>query len=372
MTKTNHASLVLEPNVGPSLKGEVQPSPAPAFENSYVSVVIPCFNEERFIYGVLDQLAKQYDSNRYEIIIVDGLSTDRTREEVQRFIAANSAVHVRLVDNPSRHIPAGLNIGIASARGEIIVRMDAHSIPSPNYVRRCVESLTGTDASVIGMPWRIQPATGTASARAIALAVAHPFGIGDAKYRLHVENQVLVDTVPFGAFRKELWQSLGGFNESLLTNEDYEFNYRVRQAGGRILLDGTAHCVYYARSSFKELARQYFRYGFWKAQMLKLYPESIRWRHLVAPTFVMSVILLTLLLPALKSAGWLLLAAWSAYAVLALTSALQLTYRSREVRLLPHVFFSFLVIHTCWGFGFWCGMIRSRRGLRLQPLNNQA
>ncbi len=325
----------------------------------FVSVVIPCFNEEKFIHRVLETLSQQYDNEHCEIIVVDGMSVDGTRAEIARFINANPQVSVRLVDNPLKHIPAALNLGISSARGDIIVRMDAHSVPSENYVRTCVAGLRSGENAVIGMPWNIQPATDTATARAIALAVGHPFGIGDAKYRLHSEGQQAVDTVPFGAFRRELWSQLGGFNEELLTNEDYEFNYRVRSAGGRVLLDGTAHAVYYARSSFKELARQYFRYGMWKAQMLKLHPQSIRLRHVVAPAFVASLLVLLILARWEIYAAWALLAIVGSYLLLALFSALQLCRRSRDYRLLVHIAIAFLVIHICWGTGFWGGIFRS-------------
>ena len=124
-----------------------------------VSVVIPCFNEERFIGKVLEKLAGQYEHGRYEIVVVDGMSMDGTRGVIAGFAARNDGLRVRVVDNPARNIPAALNLGIKNARGDIIVRMDAHSVPSANYVRRCVELLSGGKASVVGMPWRIMPGT---------------------------------------------------------------------------------------------------------------------------------------------------------------------------------------------------------------------
>src|ERR1041384_5411332 len=154
----------------------------------------------------------------FEIIVVDGLSTDKTRDVVSAFAQDNPGVQVRVIDNPERDIPRALNLGITAATGELIVRMDAHSIPSPGYVRRCVQLLADEHAALVGMPWKICAGSDSSMARAIALAVAHPFGIGDAKYRLNVPTAVYVDTVPFGAFKKSLWTRLGGFNEKLLTN----------------------------------------------------------------------------------------------------------------------------------------------------------
>ncbi|MDQ3665637.1 MAG: glycosyltransferase family 2 protein [Acidobacteriota bacterium] len=323
-----------------------------------VSVVIPCYNEELFIEKVLSNLATQYDHEKYEIIIVDGMSSDKTRAVVAEFAATNPEVRVRLVDNPARNIPTALNTGIREARGDIIVRMDAHSIPSNNYVRRCVELLKGSDIAVVGMPWIIKPGTDTLTARAIALAVSHPFGIGDAKYRLSRPSSQYVDTVPFGVFRKSLWQELGGFNEYLLANEDYDFYYRVRCRDGRILLDTAGHCAYFARASFKELAIQYFRYGGWKAQMVKMHPRSIRWRQLVAPAFVSSLILLTALGLRWTLALWMLLAIVTSYAALGLYFAFKCSQRGGALRLTLPVSFAFLIIHTAWGSSFLLGLIR--------------
>jgi glycosyltransferase involved in cell wall biosynthesis len=327
-----------------------------------VSVVIPCYNEERFIEKVLENLAGQYTACRYEIIIVDGMSTDDTRSMIAKFIERRPEITVRLVDNPARNIPTALNLGIESARHEIIVRMDAHSVPSENYVRRSVASLCGDDVAVVGMPWHICPSAETIEARAIALAVAHPFGIGDAKYRLANSESQFVDTVPFGVFRKSLWRELGGFNEALLANEDYDFHYRVRQRGGRILLDTGGHSDYFARGSFKALATQYFRYGRWKAQMVKLNPRSLRVRQLVAPAFVLSIVSLTLLglwWP-LAFAGLLLVL--TPYAALALFFAGKLSRRANDWRLLPAIALAFLIIHIAWGSSFLTGLVYSPQG----------
>ena len=323
-----------------------------------VSVVIPCFNEERRIAQVIERLAEQYNRDQFEIIVVDGRSTDDTRSVVADCIDRLAPLRVNLVDNPTRHIPDALNLGIAAARGEVIVRMDAHSLPSENYVRSCVELLREENVDVVGMPWRISAGAQTSTAQAIALAVAHPFGIGDAQYRLAQAGEPReVDTVPFGVFRKSLWQKLGGFNEALLANEDYDFNYRVRLNGGRVLLDTTAHTVYFARPTQSELTRQYFRYGRWKAQMLKLHPRSMRWRHAVAPAFIVVLIGLALLGFWLSKAWWLLSLTAIAYLLPAFGFAFALARRAKNFKLLPSILASFVVIHFGWAGGFWRGLL---------------
>ena len=332
-----------------------------------VSVVVPCYNEERHIGQVLAGLAGQWEAGDYEVVVVDGMSEDGTRAEIERFRRAHARPEVRVVDNPARNIPAAVNIGIGAARGEIVVRMDAHSVPSENYVRRCVEVLRAGAADIVGMPWRIRPGAETVTARAVAAAVAHPFGIGDAKYRLSESGraeQHAVDTVPFGAFRKELWRELGGYNENLLANEDYDFNYRARQSGRRVVLDTSACSDYFARPTLRALAAQYFRYGSWKARMLRLHPRSVRLRQLVAPAFV-----LALALPAAAGlfwtpAWWFFAATLGSYAAVALLFSARLAARAGDARLaaaLPVVFFT---IHATWGAGFLLGLVRSPRANR--------
>lgn len=341
---------------------------APADSPPFVSVIVPCYNEERFIGKVLENLLAQYDLERFEVVIVDGMSTDRTREVVNQFISEHNGAQIRLVDNPQRNIPTALNLGIASAKGEIIIRMDAHSIPSANYVRRAVEVLREGEAAVVGMPWRITPSRDTASARAIALAVSHPFGIGDAKYRLKTDKAEFVDTVPFGAFYKSLWQELDGFDEQLLANEDYDFFYRARALGKRILLDPTEHSIYFARPTLKDLAIQYARYGGWKAQMLKMHPRSIKPRQMAAPAFVLSILFLPLLGAFWSPALWLLVAILIAYAGLALLSAFRQTRKENQqdgkengLVLVGLIAVAFFVIHVAWGGSFLLGLLRPPR-----------
>ncbi len=329
-----------------------------------VSVVIPCYNEANFIGKVLENLADQYESDRYEIIVVDGRSEDRTRDKIQAFKLSRPELSIVLVDNPARKIPIALNLGIAAAHGEIIARMDAHAVPSDGYVRRCVEVLSQEAVGVVGMPCHVLPASDTLLARAIAGAVSHPFGIGDAKYRLREGGAMFesVDTVAFACFRKSLWQELGGYNESLSTNEDYDFNFRVRLAGRDVILDRSGHCDYFARSTLQGLATQYRRYGGWKARMIRLHPRSMKPRHSVAPVFVLSLVSLTVL--SFFSSLALLLLSFEVclYLLLALVCGWQIMQRSKAgpgmLLIMPLIF---LTIHLTWGFSFLLGLVRQPR-----------
>lgn len=330
-----------------------QPPTSPDVES--VSVVIPCRNEERFIGHALERLAEQYDHDRYEIVVVDGFSEDGTRAVIEQFQRDHPDLKIQLLDNPARNIPTGLNLGVKAATGEIIARMDAHAAPPAGYIRRLVEVLRQERAGAAGMPCLVRPARDTVTATAIAGAVSHPFGIGDAKYRLTEGGplQEPVDTVAFACFRKSLWEELGGFDETLLTNEDYDFNYRVRRSGRDVILDRTAHCDYFARGNLKALAKQYFRYGGWKAEMIRRQPRSIRLRHLVAPIFVLSLIGLAIAGFFWPLAWWFLLFELALYLLLALAAGAQVAKRTNAgVRMMLLMPLIFLTIHLTWGSSF--------------------
>ena len=338
---------------------------APSHSEETVSVVIPCYNEERFIAKALDQLADQFPPDRYEIVVVDGRSEDGTRAVVEDFARRRAELTVRLVDNPARNIPTALNLGVAAAKGNIIARMDAHAVPCDGYISRCVEVLRSGSTGVVGMPCRVKPGADTLMAQAIATAVSHPFGIGDAKYRLGSGGppQEPVDTVAFACFRKSLWQELGGFNEDLLTNEDYDFNYRVRLSGNQVMLDRAGYCDYFARPTLRGLAKQYWRYGSWKARMVRLHPRSIKARHLVAPLFVTSLAVLLPLALLVRPVLVLLGLETMAYLFLALVSGWHAVRKqSSSLSLILFVATAFLTIHVTWGAGFILGFIQPTSG----------
>lgn len=348
----------------PASKGAAVKEVPPNSKAELVSVVIPCLNEERFIGKALQNLAGQYDHDSYEIIVVDGHSDDGTRNEIAEFRRAWPQVSVKLIDNPTRRIPTALNLGIKAASGNIIARLDAHAVASPGYIRRSVEVLRQEGIGAVGMPCQVTAGADTLTAKAIAMAVSHPFGIGDAKYRLGKgeSGQEAVDTVAFACFKKELWTELGGFDEELLANEDYEFNYRIRLSGKIVLLDRSEHCDYFARTTLPDLFRQYWRYGTWKARMIRRHPRSIKLRHMIAPLFVIS--LATLLVGGfwLRPAWWLLGVEVAAYLLLALLFAAQLARKSgaglRVLLLLPLIFST---IHLTWGSSFLVGTIWPER-----------
>jgi glycosyltransferase involved in cell wall biosynthesis len=322
-----------------------------------VSIIVPCFNEEATIGSLLDAIHQQtYPQDRIEVVIADGLSEDGTRRSVAHFQRKHPALAVRVIDNPKRTIPAGLNLAIRDARGEILVRLDAHSAPIPPYVERCVLDLELGKGSNVGGVWTIAPGGLGWIAEGIAAAAGHPLGAGDARYRLGGDARE-VDTVPFGAFWRQLVADIGEFDESLLTNEDYEFNVRVRRHGGVVWMDPEIRSTYVARSTLKELATQYWRYGFWKLRMLTRYPTSLRWRQALPPIFVLSV-------PGLALAGvfWrpalvILACILFSYLVVLTAAGIQLGVSHRKPSLIAGSILAFATMHLAWGAGFWASVL---------------
>jgi glycosyltransferase involved in cell wall biosynthesis len=317
-----------------------------------VSVIVPCFNEEDTIHLLLEALyAQTYPRRQMEVLIADGMSTDRTRERIHEFHQAHPDFAVKVVNNPPGTIPSGLNRAIEAASGEFIVRLDAHAVPQPDYVARCQDALELGLGDNVGGVWEIRPRGRGWQARSIAMAAAHPLAVGDAYYR-YADRPQAVDTVPFGAFRRSLVERIGPFDETLLTNEDYEFNTRIRQAGGTVWLDPAIRSIYFSRASYSELARQYWRYGHWKARMLRKYPETLRWRQALPPLFILS------LLGGLVLSFWSSLVRWifvielASYALVLFLVGIQMGIKYRDIALIVGVPLAIATMHLSWGSAF--------------------
>ena len=324
-----------------------------------VSVIVPCYNEQSTIRLLLDALHEQtFPRAEMEVILSDGRSTDGTRAEIAAFQKDYPDLEVRVVDNALRNIPSGVNRAIEASRGEIIVRSDAHSKPYPDYVANSVKALEEGRGDNVGGVWEIRPGADTWIAKSIAVAAAHPLGVGDAMYR-HAKQAALVDTVPFGSFRRSLIDRIGLFDETLLTNEDYEFNTRIREAGGRIWLDPSIRSVYFARSTLMELVRQYWRYGYWKWRMLRRYPHTLRWRQALPPLFVLSLLALALVSMFFPLAGLVLAGEIVFYLSIMILAGVYLAVRQRKLYLIFGLPLAISAMHVTWGGGLLWSILSS-------------
>ncbi|MEW6651752.1 MAG: glycosyltransferase family 2 protein [Chloroflexota bacterium] len=331
----------------------------PPGKTSPVSIIIPCYNEEKTIALLLEAVYQQtYPRNLLEVVIADGGSNDATRERISEFQRRHPDLLIQVLDNPKRIIPSALNLAIRASRGDIIVRLDAHSVPANVYVARCVDLLQDGAGDNVGGVWEIQPGSDGWIPRSIAAAAANRLGVGDARYR-YSRRAGEVDTVPFGAFFRSTFERLGGFDETLLTNEDYEFNTRIRQSGGKVYLDPAIRCAYFARSSLVNLARQYWRYGFWKWRMLRRYPQSLRWRQALPPLFVLGMAGLALAGLFLEWARLVFGLVVIAYLLILAVSALPAATNKRDPALLAGIPLAIATMHFSWGAGFLFSMTRS-------------
>jgi glycosyltransferase involved in cell wall biosynthesis len=258
-----------------------------------VSCIVPVRNEEEHIRACLQSLIEQdYPVGDLEIIVVDGRSSDRTREIIEEIVRQNP--QVRSLDNPAGIVPTAMNIGIRAARGEVIIRADGHNVYPRDYAANSVRYLEQTGADNVGGPWVTVPAGESFGARLVAAVLSSPFGVGNSKFRTSREEG-FVDTVPFGAFRKQVFYRVGMYNETLVRNQDNELNARVRKAGGKIYLTPALTTHYYPVKPFWGLLKYAFRTSRWHIFTLSENKDSMVLRHIAPAVFV---ILLILLLPA--------------------------------------------------------------------------
>jgi glycosyltransferase involved in cell wall biosynthesis len=318
-------------------------------EDELVTVIMPARNEEQAIGAALDSVLGQ-TYRRLQFVVIDGGSTDGTRAIIEQ--RQTEDPRIEILSNPLPNIPVSLNLGLAAARGRWLVRVDAHSTVPPTYVADLVARLReGTWAGVGG----IKPGVGvTPAGRAIAAAMSSRFGVGNSLYH-YATSEVEVDHLPFGAYPVDLLREVGGWEESLVANEDYELDYRLRRRGGRLLLDPSVVIAWHSRQSVPELYRQYVRYGKGKADVAMLHPTSLAARHTVAPMLVAWLFLATLRSRRHPGQAMLMVAPYVAGVAVATRQTRQALQDGDEWVHLPG---AFAAMHVGWGYGFWAGLVR--------------
>jgi glycosyltransferase involved in cell wall biosynthesis len=319
-----------------------------------VSVILPIRNEARFIQRGLEAvLGQDYPPDRLEVIVADGMSDDGTRDIVESFRQRHP--NVRLVDNPRRIVPTGLNAAIPLARGEVLVRVDGHCEIAPDYVRRCVEHLRDEGIEGVGGP--LDTVGETYRARVIAAAMSTPFGVGNSAFRTATGKTMLTDTVAFPAYTRAAVERAGPFDEEMVRNQDDEYNYRLRKFGAKILLAADVRSRYYSRSSLRSLWRQYLQYGYFKVRVLQKHPRQMSRRQFVPALFV-AALFLTLVTAPLTPLGWYAPAAVAGLYLVANLAASALTAARRGWRLFPLLPVAYAILHLSFGLGFLGGLVR--------------
>ncbi len=306
----------------------------PTVPGPSVTVAIPVLNEERHIDACLDAVAAQTYGQVLEVLVVDGGSSDATRE-----LVARRGGNVRLLHNPRRIQSAALNVALAEARGVVFVRVDGHCVVAPDYVQRCVEALAGTGAAMVG--GAMCPQAEGWLREGVAAAMTSPFGVGPARF--HVGGRASwVDTVYLGAYPTDLARRVGGYREDVGVNEDAEFAIRMRPNGG-IRFDPAIRSTYTPRGSLRAVTRQFYRYGRSRAATVRRHPRSIAPRQLVAPLFLASL-----------ATPWRgkVLGAYGAVIVVAAAHQAR-----RAPRAVPGLLLTLPAMHLPWAAGFWRGLV---------------
>lgn len=321
----------------------------------FISVVLPVRNEERYIRACVDSIfAQDYPVEKMEVIFVDGCSEDRTVELLQQMQKQHPQIIV--LPNPRRTVPYAMNIGIAHSRAEVIVRMDAHAEYAADYIRLSVETLLTQDCDNAGgaLTTRGRGFMGNA----IAQMLSTPLGVGNSGFRIGAEDGY-VDTVPFGCFRRELLNALGGYDERMTRNQDNELNFRIRKNGGKIYLNNSIRLTYYCRDTLRGIMKMGFQNGKWNVITMALVPGSMGVRHFVPLAFVLSTILLALLTAFGGSLrmlfGGLLALEWGAYLLLDAFYAYTIA-KEQGMRYLPVEIILYPAFHFAYGFGSLVGI----------------
>ncbi|CAG0941378.1 partial Poly-beta-1,6-N-acetyl-D-glucosamine synthase, partial [Anaerolineae bacterium] len=316
-----------------------------------VTVILPIRNEGRYIGKCLDAvLAQDYPLEKIEILVVDGLSDDDTREIVGK--RARYYAQVRMLDNPKRFVPSALNLGIQAARGQVIVRVDGHAIIARDYVRQCVQTLRDTGADCVG--GHMRPKGDTSFAKAVALAYGSPFGLGGGRFHL-ANSSGYADTVYMGAYKRAVLDRVGLFNETLVRNQDIEFNYRLRKNGGKIYLSSLIQSKYYPRASLTELARQNYRTGYWNIKTISESPGSLSLRHFIPLLFVLGLAANLILAIAIPPFSFLFGSILAVYSIGLLVSSLVCVKRNGW-QYFPILLAIFPCLHFSYGIGSIAGL----------------
>jgi cellulose synthase/poly-beta-1,6-N-acetylglucosamine synthase-like glycosyltransferase len=316
----------------------------------FVSIIIPCRNDGTFIAECLDSvIAARYPRDRLEVLVIDGMSEDGTHDIIKHRLKGYG--FVRLLSNPRRITPAALNLGIFQSKGDIIVRIDAHSRISPSYITQCVAALEKYQVDNVGGNMVTLPGGTGVISRAIALSLKHWFGVGNS-FRRNTSYCGEVDTVFGGCYRRETFERVGLFNEDLPRSQDYEFNVRLRRAGGKILLVPEIVAYYFACPSFCKFWRKNFEDGLWAVVPFaksKVVPVSTR--HLIPLAFVLGLILSIVVSIANPTGVWLLATIAGAYLAVTVFVSAGTTLSERDARyffVMPAVFAN---RHFAYGLG---------------------
>ena len=322
-----------------------------------VSIICPVYNEEKFIDRCVKSIiAQDYPTDSLEVLFIDGRSTDRTRELIEKYTKDYPYIH--LLDNPQQVVPYALNKGVEESTGEVVMRIDGHCAYPTNYVSELVRYLYELDADNVGGVWNTQPANDTAICQAIALASSHPFGVGGSMHKIGASEIMETDTVPFGCYKREVFEKTGLFDTDLVRNQDDEFNGRLLNKGGKIFLIPQVIINYTARDSIRKMRHMYYQYGLYKPLVNKKLGAPATIRQFFPLLFLIGLVaggLLSIFYFWIRYAYLSVLALYLVIGLVVGSMGAIRTHKPVIALLMPYVFFN---VHISYGYGYLCGVIK--------------
>lgn len=325
-----------------------------------VSIIIPCRNEEKYIDECLKSVINNdYNKEQIEVLVVDGMSEDKTRKIVQRY--CRQYPFVRLFENHGRIIPLAMNIGIRNSSGEIIMKIDSHSIYTPDYISKCVRFLSEYDADNVGGVLTTLPQKDTPLGWAIVKAITSPFGVGNSRFRIGEKEPIWADTAYSGCYRRDVFDRIGLYDEKIARSEDVAINSRLRKKGGKILLVPEIVTSYYARSDYFDFVKHNFDNGYWITYPLIFGQLLFSWRHIV-PLFFVVAMTVAACITLFTGSGMLrfipILAVCAPYAVANIYFSVLTAWIKKDFKLLLLMPVIFATLHIVYGVGSIWGLSR--------------
>lgn len=325
--------------------------------NIEVTIMIPCYNEEKYIAACIDSIINNdYPKSKLELIIVDGMSKDKTQDIIKSYIAKHP--FIKLLENPQKIVPYALNKAIHEAKGEYIIRMDAHSEYPNNYISELIKYHKELNADNVGGAWDILPGGNTLIAEAIAIATASPFGVGNALYRIKNNKTTETDTVPFGCYKKETFDKIGVFDTDLKRNQDDEFNARLIQSGGKIFLIPSIRIKYKARPDIPKIAKMFYQYAIYKPLVNKKLKHPATIRQFIPPLFVLYLLLLIAVSLFMNQFILFALIPGMIYLTGNIFFSIKESITNNKLKVLPLLPLIFFIVHLSYGAGYLIGLIK--------------
>jgi len=323
-----------------------------------VTIIVPCRNEEKFIAKCLDSVLQQnYPQEKIEVFAIDGQSEDKTREVIKKYTEKYN--FIKLLDNPKKITPAGLNIGIINAKGEMIIIMGSHAKYEKKYISKCVNTIKEYGADNVGGVLKTRPSKNTLIAKTIARCLSNIFGVGSSHFRKGLNKITEVDSLFGGCYRKKVFIKIGLFNEKLIRSQDMELSVRLKKAGGKILLNPEIVSYYYPKSTLKDFFKHNFTDGIWAIYPFKITGVPLKIRHMIPLFFILSLLttlLLGILFPLFL---YLFLFILGLYLMFNLFFSIKITLKEKNIKYLILMPITFACRHFGYGLGSFWGLISS-------------